>query len=103
MNVLGHAQANPENVVFLLVELLTTMLLRLPSSRISPCHHFLRSYDRFTASVDSSGTLLHRRGWRLEAGRAPLRETLAAGILALCKYDPALPLVDPMCVRAPSP
>jgi putative N6-adenine-specific DNA methylase len=26
-----------------------------------------------------------------------LRETLAAGILALCEYDPALPLVDPMC------
>jgi len=53
--------------------------------------------DRFTASIDSSGALLHRRGWRLEAGRAPLRETLAAGVLALCDYDPALPLVDPMC------
>jgi putative N6-adenine-specific DNA methylase len=53
--------------------------------------------DRFTASIDSSGALLHRRGWRLEAGRAPLRETLAAGVLALCDYDPALPLLDPMC------
>jgi putative N6-adenine-specific DNA methylase len=53
--------------------------------------------DRFMASIDSSGALLHRRGWRLEAGRAPLRETLAAGVLALCDYDPALPLVDPMC------
>ena len=53
--------------------------------------------DRFTASIDSSGALLHRRGWRLEAGRAPLRETLAAGVLALCEYDPVLPLVDPMC------
>jgi len=53
--------------------------------------------DRFTASVDASGPLLHRRGWRLEAGRAPLRETLAAGVLALCAYDPALPLLDPMC------
>ena len=53
--------------------------------------------DRFTASVDTSGPLLHRRGWRLEAGRAPLRETLAAGVLGLCQYDPALPLADPMC------
>jgi putative N6-adenine-specific DNA methylase len=53
--------------------------------------------DRFVASVDSSGALLHRRGWRLEAGAAPMRETLAAGILALCEYDPTLPFVDPMC------
>jgi putative N6-adenine-specific DNA methylase len=53
--------------------------------------------DIFTVSVDASGALLHRRGWRLEAGRAPLRETLAAGILALCKYDPQLPFLDPMC------
>ncbi|HEX7597607.1 MAG TPA: hypothetical protein VF518_05295, partial [Polyangia bacterium] len=53
--------------------------------------------DRFTVSVDASGDLLHRRGWRLETGRAPLRETLAAGILALCGYDPALPFLDPMC------
>lgn len=53
--------------------------------------------DRFVVSLDSSGALLHRRGWRLEAGRAPLRETLAAGVLALCGYDPAQPFVDPMC------
>jgi putative N6-adenine-specific DNA methylase len=53
--------------------------------------------DQWTASVDSSGALLHRRGWRPETGRAPLRETLAAGLLALAGYDPALPFVDPMC------
>jgi putative N6-adenine-specific DNA methylase len=53
--------------------------------------------DVFTVSVDSSGALLHQRGWRLEAGRAPLRETLAAGILSLAGYDPSSPLVDPMC------
>jgi len=53
--------------------------------------------DRFVASVDSSGALLHRRGWRLETGRAPLRETLAAGLLRLCAHDPARPFLDPMC------
>ncbi len=53
--------------------------------------------DQWMVSLDSSGELLHRRGWRLEAGKAPLRETLAAGLLALCEYDPALPFVDPMC------
>jgi putative N6-adenine-specific DNA methylase len=53
--------------------------------------------DVWTLSVDSSGELLHRRGWRTEAGAAPLRETLAAGVLALAGYDPARPLLDPMC------
>ena len=53
--------------------------------------------DVWTVSVDASGELLHRRGWRLEAGRAPLRETLAAGVLALAAYDPARPLIDAMC------
>ena len=53
--------------------------------------------DVWTLSVDSSGELLHRRGWRTEAGAAPLRETLAAGVLSLAGYDPARPLLDPMC------
>ena len=53
--------------------------------------------DRFTVSVDSSGERLHRRGWRQESAAAPLRETLAAGLLALCDWDPSQPLVDPMC------
>src|SRR4051812_30308469 len=34
-----------------------------------------------TVSADTSGGPLHRRGYRQEIGRAPLRETLAAGIL----------------------
>ncbi len=53
--------------------------------------------DRFVVSVDSSGPLLHKRGYRIEAGRAPLRETLAAGVLRLCGYDGRTPLVNAMC------
>jgi putative N6-adenine-specific DNA methylase len=53
--------------------------------------------DRFVLSVDSSGELLHRRGWRLEAAEAPMRETLAAGLLALCAWEPGECFVDPMC------
>ena len=53
--------------------------------------------DHFTFSVDASGERLHRRGARVEVGAAPLRETLAAGLLALAGWDPSLPLVDPMC------
>ncbi len=50
-----------------------------------------------TVSADTSGEPLHRRGYRQEIGRAPLRETLAAGILRLAGYDGGEPLVDPMC------
>lgn len=50
-----------------------------------------------TVSADTSGEPLHRRGYRQEIGRAPLRETLAAGILELAGYDGVEPLADPMC------
>ncbi len=48
-------------------------------------------------SIDSSGELLHRRGYREETAHAPLRENLAAGILQLLGWDGSTPLVDPMC------
>ncbi|MCB9478534.1 MAG: class I SAM-dependent RNA methyltransferase [Deltaproteobacteria bacterium] len=50
-----------------------------------------------TISMDTSGELLHRRGYRRAVGAAPLRETLAAGMLMLAGYDPYLPFVDFMC------
>jgi putative N6-adenine-specific DNA methylase len=53
--------------------------------------------DRFTISIDSSGELLHRRGWRTEAGEAPLRETLAAALLLLAGYRADQPIWDPTC------
>ena len=53
--------------------------------------------DAFTVSADTSGAPLHRRGYRQEVSRAPLRETLASGILRLAGYDGTEPLVDPMC------
>jgi putative N6-adenine-specific DNA methylase len=53
--------------------------------------------DQVTISVDSSGENLHRRGWRLATARAPLRETLAAGVLLGVGWDGSVPLVDPFC------
>ncbi|HET9158472.1 MAG TPA: RNA methyltransferase [Myxococcaceae bacterium] len=50
-----------------------------------------------TLSADAGGELLHRRGWRQEISRAPLRETLAAGVLALARYAPEQPLRDVVC------
>lgn len=48
-------------------------------------------------SLDSSGTSLHRRGYRPAMGVAPLKETLAAAILAMAEYSPHIPFLDPLC------
>jgi putative N6-adenine-specific DNA methylase len=50
-----------------------------------------------TVSLDLAGEGLHRRGYRLERTVAPLRETLAAGLLLLSGWDGTTPFVDPMC------
>ena len=50
--------------------------------------------DRCTVSADSSGALLHRRGYRQATAKAPLRETIAAAMLAASEWDEASPLVD---------
>ena len=47
--------------------------------------------------LDASGTSLHKRGYRLQAGRAPLNEVLAAGIILHSKWNGGKPVLDPMC------
>jgi putative N6-adenine-specific DNA methylase len=47
--------------------------------------------------LDTSGQSLFKRGWRDDKGVAPLKENLAAGILALTGWKPEQPLFDPMC------
>lgn len=53
--------------------------------------------DRAQVFLDASGEALHRRGYRLEHGEAPLKETLAAAVLRLSGWDRTSPLVDPAC------
>ena len=54
--------------------------------------------NRCTLSIDTSGDRLHRRGYRADVKfAAPLKETLAAGILLLSGFDGTTPLMDPMC------
>lgn len=53
--------------------------------------------DRFVISADSSGALLHRRGYRQAVAKAPLRETLAAAMLVASGWDGRAPLLDPFC------
>lgn len=53
--------------------------------------------DFCTLYLDTSGWPLHKRGWRQMAGAAPIRETLAAGILDLSRVRPQTQLCDPFC------
>jgi putative N6-adenine-specific DNA methylase len=53
--------------------------------------------DRCTLSLDSSGEPLYRRGLKPEVSAAPMRETLAAGLLRMCGYTTEETLLDPMC------
>lgn len=53
--------------------------------------------DVVTVSIDATGAALHRRGWRGPAGRAPMRETLAAALVLASGWDVRTPLVDPFC------
>ena len=50
-----------------------------------------------TLYVDLSGEALFKRGWREDKGEAPLKENLAAGLLALSGWRPGTPLLDPFC------
>ena len=53
--------------------------------------------DRCTLLVDTSGGSLHRRGWRVAQGRAPLSETLAAAVVLATGWDRRSPFLDPFC------
>lgn len=57
--------------------------------------------DQVTLSADAAGALLYLRGWRQAVAKAPLRETLAATLLAASGWadgeTPRGPLVDPFC------
>jgi putative N6-adenine-specific DNA methylase len=50
-----------------------------------------------TVYLDTSGEPLFKRGYRRDTDEAPLRENLAAGLLALAQWTPDQPLLDPMC------
>ena len=53
--------------------------------------------DIVTIMLDTSGAALHKRGYRKNANQAPIRETLAAGILDIARIYPDTQLYDPFC------
>jgi putative N6-adenine-specific DNA methylase len=66
---------------------------RAPDVRVSA---YLAERDA-TLYIDTSGDPLFKRGYRRDADEAPLRENLAAGLLALTGWTPERPFLDPMC------
>ncbi|MCC0655337.1 class I SAM-dependent RNA methyltransferase [Clostridioides sp. ES-S-0123-01] len=53
--------------------------------------------DKVTLSIDTTGDALHKRGYREKANKAPIRETLASGLIYLTPWKAGRTLVDPMC------
>lgn len=53
--------------------------------------------DVVTLTIDTSGSGLHKRGYRRLHNEAPMKETMAAGLILLSRWKPDLPLIDPFC------
>jgi putative N6-adenine-specific DNA methylase len=53
--------------------------------------------DVATVSIDATGLAMHKRGYRGAAGKAPMRESLAAALLMASEWDMKSPVVDPFC------
>lgn len=53
--------------------------------------------DKVLLTIDTSGAGLHKRGYRAQQGEAPLKETLAAALVKLTKWQPNRPFHDPFC------
>ncbi|HEY8245037.1 MAG TPA: THUMP domain-containing protein [Casimicrobiaceae bacterium] len=66
---------------------------RAPDVRV---HAYLTAREA-TFYLDTSGDPLFKRGWRRDTEEAPLRENLAAGIIALTGWQPGAAFLDPMC------
>jgi putative N6-adenine-specific DNA methylase len=66
---------------------------RAPDVRV---HAYLTERDA-TIYLDTSGEPLFKRGYRRDTEEAPLRENLAAGIVALTGWQPGVAFLDPMC------
>jgi putative N6-adenine-specific DNA methylase len=99
---LYHSEAVRRNILAGLVERLGQPSPLLPPNTQTDDHPpqlivVRLSDDQCTISVNSSGELLHKRGYRQAVAKAPLRETLAAALLMASGWDKFGPLLDPFC------
>ena len=59
--------------------------------------HLFLNKNQYSLYLDASGAPLYQRGYRANSVQAPIRENLAAGIIALSGWQPGEALLDPMC------
>ena len=61
------------------------------------CLHLHLANNQAVLSVDGSNSSLHKRGYRPAVGVAPIKETLAAGLMRMTGWNGTKNLVDPLC------
>jgi len=61
------------------------------------CFHLHLVNNQAVLSVDGSNASLHKRGYRSDIGKAPIKETLAAGLMRMTGWHGTKNLVDPLC------
>lgn len=89
---------NEKNIIEAANNVLTKKQYKLKDSSLNTVYIRIEK-DRVTISLDTSGEHLHKRGYALHRGEAPLRETLAAYLIRklqhYVKIDEALTIIDP--------
>lgn len=53
--------------------------------------------DKVLITLDTTGSSLFKRGYRVDKGGAPLKENMAAALVLLARWYPEMPFVDPVC------
>lgn len=69
----------------------------LPETGVTLPIHFLLMKNQITVTLDTSGVGLHKRGYRAKSNAAPIKETLAAGIIDLARVRGTDTVIDPFC------
>ncbi|MBU2704371.1 bifunctional 23S rRNA (guanine(2069)-N(7))-methyltransferase RlmK/23S rRNA (guanine(2445)-N(2))-methyltransferase RlmL [Zooshikella marina] len=103
-NAIRHTRFGTQTVKDAIVDLLRTKTGKRPTVQLKQPDLRVNAYlkrDHVIIALDLSGDSLHQRGYRLQAGTAPLKETLAAGVLYRLgwpnRWQEYPVLIDPMC------
>jgi putative N6-adenine-specific DNA methylase len=94
-----HHTENIENAVFdSMKEMMNSLGVDIKKEKYAAIKYHIRFLDdQCTISIDSSGELLYRRGYRTEVAHAPIRETTASALLLACECKNYPVIADPMC------